>query len=285
MVNIMGLKVVIFIALQLVILRGISYSADNGSEFKVLLHSEYCSYNIVYVSKDPGNPLTFFSVPMTNIGTELHYRGKEIYTYGFGCVRTEIFEGREYNKDYNEIQSWTEIVLPYYFIGNDYGLFALEIGMGYYLTFMKSSGRYYYQPDGSLIKAEQGGTYLDRDDSYVLVNFMLRMLREDSYHLKVKFARERFHIIESLLQIAFIYPYKNHEGEIYFSWPTDFSSYFPVSNQRLGICYSYSVRPFKFGITAGYSVANKRGGGGDGIWIGIFDPNNFSIGLNIEAAW
>ncbi len=285
MVNIMGLKVVIFIVLQLVILNRTSYSADTGAGFKVLLHSEYCSYNKVYVSKDPGSPLTFFPVPMTNIGAELHYRAKDVYTFGFGCARTEISEGREYNKGYYEIQPWTEIVLPYYFIGNDYGLFALEVGMGYYLTFMKSSGRYYYQADGSLKKAELGGTYLDRGDSSVLVNYMIRVLREDNYHLKVKFARERFHIIESLLQMAFIYPYKNHEGEIYFSWPTDLSSYFPVSNQRVGICYSYSVWAFKFGITAGYSVANKRGGGGDGIWIGIFDPNNFSLGLNIEAAW
>ena len=255
-----------------------AYSSENLSDADLLVHSEFGSFNRVYRSKEfAGNNKTFLPVLMYNAGVEFHYRTINGGTFGAGYVQAKISGGRTYNYDYYEEQPETGISVPYFFIGNDFNVMAFEVGMSYYLTFMESKERYYFQPDGSKEKDKHGRNYFTNSESFVFVNFMIRFLPEKSYHIKIRFGRERFNIVDSLFNAALIYPKNNHTAEIYLSCPTGFSDYLPESNLRVGICYSYKFKPVTIGLSAGYLTSNPRGGG-DGN-MPIFDKNNFSYGI------
>ncbi len=278
------MKYFIYIVVITAVLVSSAYSEDKRSNSKIIFHSEFSFFNRAYKSLEfDENNETFFPVSMVNLGGEFHHKSPDGSTFGGGVLRTVISEGRTYNFNHYEIQPHTEITLPYFFAGNDFGLMAAEIGMSYYFTFERCEFRNYLLPGGNETEKEAGGIVMNRSDSHVLFNLMIRVLPEDRLHFKIRFGRERFNAVDSLFNVAGIYPYKNHIWEIYMSLPTGFSSYFPESNQRFGVVYSFCINPITIGITTGYLSYNRKGGG-DGN-MPLFDRNNFSYGVTAGLAW
>ena len=273
-------------ALLLVIISVYStdFTAEAKDQSRILIHGEYGSFNKVYEELEyKDNPASTFPVSMVNYGMEYRHKSSSDYTIGTGLVGTEISEGKKFNYDHYEIQPHVSIILPYLFIGNEFHLWSLEAGLSYFLTFQKIESRHYYLSDGSSVERDSGGTALYRRETYVLINFLIRILPENSFHLKLKYGRERFHIIDSLFTASAIYPYKSHIFEAYAALSTYVSSYTPKSNQRFGIVYSYCFGSFVIGLTAGYLGFNHLGGGDGNMY--IFDPHNFSVGSSVEIRW
>jgi len=268
----------------LLLLTAALYADGDQQQYSAILHCEIASYNRVYDSMEyRENAATTFPVFMINEGAEYHYRDAEGYTLGGGFGSAAISSGEVYNFDHFEKQPFTTIILPYFFVGNDFGTWALEMGISYYLMFQSLPARDYYLENGSEVEREEGGIALKRRDSHVFFNVLIRFLSEEGLHFKIRLGRERFHVIDSLFNAAVVYPFNDHIVEFYVSFPTKIPGYMPQSNQRFGLVYSYSFTPFILGLSLGYLAYNFKGGG-DGN-MNIFDVNNFSLGFHAGLRW
>lgn len=262
---------------------GILFSTEN--EIRLLAHGEYGRYNKVYKDlqyKD--NPATTFDVPMINAGFEYRRKDAAGNVAGGGLVSTHIDGGSVWNVNHIEKQPRTSLLIPYLFTGIDNGSGALELGIGWYLTIERMEPSLYFNPDGTEKVALEGGERVRRTKSYALVNIAMRIFPEDGFHLKFRYARERFNGIDSLCNAAVVLPFGMHAFEIYVSLPSDWiRRYMPQSNQRFGIAYFLKLERIKIGLNAGYLSFNHRGGG-DGN-MPLFDGANFSIGTEIELTF
>jgi hypothetical protein len=238
-------------------------------ESTLLFYGGIGSYNKGYSDKEflDNNKVTF-PVFMSNFGGEYHSR-KNDYTFGLGLVQTSISEGKKWNYDGYEVQPLTIITLPYVFVGRDFGFWSYEIGLSYYIYMQKFDARYYMQTDGTEAETDSSGVGLDRSESHVFINSLIRIFPEKSLHLKLRIGREQFNIVDSLLNIAFVVPAGNHEFDFIVSFPPPenwFTNKDGIirSNQIAGIEYGYT---FLSDITAGMDIGciinNRRGGEGD----------------------
>ncbi len=281
------------IALFILFLLSISLKANN--EF--VLYSEIGSFNKSYPDERfVGEEAVSFATFMNTLGGYYKYENSFGSIIGGGIVQTQISSGNINANENNGIpatQDFTQILNPYIFIGQNFGLWELELGLTTYLTYQELDDRKYYNEDGSIKTVEKGGLSLIRPKSYVFPNLKLRIFNDDWFHIKIRFAREMYNIIDSLFDIAFCYPYLDNYFEISISLKTPKNMFTEEenmlkSNQRLTFLYQYSFKPWTVGINFGFLLGNEVGGFVDSK--GEFKStssflNKFSAGLNISLKY
>ncbi len=251
------------------------YGETGGIE--LMVHYEQGFFNRVYIQHQyRKNREDTFPVSLKNWGGELKYRNRSGEVRGAGIVMSRISGGSLYNYDHYEKQPEMLFSMPYFFIGYDFDWWALETGLGCFLTWIESQPLTYYQPDGTEKQVTGGGMRFARDESFTLLNMMVRLLRKDMPHIRLKLGRERFNLVDSLFNLAFVLPVNDHEFELYISFPTDIFPSMPKCSRRYGINYSYRMGKVLMGLTAGYLAYNEKGGG-DGN-MNVLEPANFSLG-------
>jgi hypothetical protein len=244
----------------------------------LLVYYERGFFNRVYTQQEyRENREDTFSVNLESWGMEFKLRNQGGEIRGAGFSMSRISGGSIYNYDRYERQPGTLNALPYFFIGYDFDWWALETGLGYYLSWIESEPVCYYRPDGTTRQVSGGGMRLIRGESFTVLNVMIRLLREDMPHFKVRLGRERFNLVDSLFNLGFVVPMGSHNFELYISLPVDIFPSMPVCGRRYGLSYSYSMGNLLAGVTAGYLAHNEKGGGDGNMH--LLDPGNFSIGV------
>jgi hypothetical protein len=248
---------------------GQAYPQDR-TQTKITIHGEIGTFSRSYNQAEfVGEKDVTFPVLMTSTGGEFHYRGGSGDIFGCGIVQSYVSGGKKLNYDRYEYQPKFFVTLPYLFIGRDFGFWALEAGLSYYFYVQKLEERYYLRQGGDYIKKDPGGYSLDRSETHVFVNIMARIFPEDSIHFKIRYGRERFNVLDTLLNIAAVFPYGSHQFEFILSFPAT-DNWFDNhkgelrSNQRIEIAYAYALLSFlKIGANTGFVVNNRIGGNGE----------------------
>jgi hypothetical protein len=243
-----------------------------------LFHQETGCLNYVYHQKEyKDNNASTFPALVTNYGFEFSHRESDGIIQGGGLAVVNVGGARKFNYDHYEIRDPFTVMCPYVFVGKGTEYVGFESGISWYLTVNNMIQSEYLQADGSALPRGNSGTGLSNTKSYTFINFLLRAGPENTLHAVLSMGRGQFNIIESLFSVRVVLPLGKHTGEFYYSLPTNFNSYFPVSNQRFGYVHSYTFSSFTLGATVGYLASNKRAGGGGNMGIG--DLHRFSAGL------
>ncbi len=273
---IMALKRLFLFSLALLVFQESKIYGETGG-IELMVHYEQGFFNRVYTQHEyRKNREDTFPVSLKSWGGELISRNRSGEVRGAGFVMSRISGGSLYNYDHYEKQPETLFSMPYFFIGYDFDWWALETGLGFYLTWIEREPLNYYHSDGTEKQVAGGGMRFARDESFTLLNIMIRLLRKDMPHIKLRLGRERFNLVDSLFNLGFVFPVNDHEFELYVSFPTDIFPSMPKCSRRYGINYSYSMGKFLIGLTAGYLAYNEKGGG-DGN-MNVLEPGNFSLG-------
>ncbi|MCP4137689.1 MAG: hypothetical protein GY754_42370 [bacterium] len=259
---------------------------------KITLHYEMGSYNKGYKEYEFGDNLSSPSL-MMNFGMECKYKDSEGHIVGGGIVETTIKESSarflnripnpstgdyKYIKDDYLMQPSTSITVPYFFVGQDFNSWGLELGISYYLHVEDFQARKYIDTDNSEITKDNGGYDLNRRESTVYLNMMARILPEDFIHFKIRFGRESFNAVDSFFNTAVVFPFENHTLEMNVSF--GLGDYLK-NNQRVGLAYSYKAEPFFIGLSANCLISNERAGDGNSVDF----LNRLSMGLQVGVAW
>jgi hypothetical protein len=251
----------------------------SAAQTTFLFHQETGWLNYVYHQKEyKDNNASTFPALMNNFGFEFSHKNSEGIIQGGGLAVINVGSARQFNYDYYETRDGFSVMCPYMFVGNGTKYFGFETGVSWYLTIDNMAQSEYLQADGTAVPKRNSGMGLSNTKSYAFINFLVRILPEDSFHFVLSMGRGRFNIIDSLFSLRVILPFDKHTGEIYYSLPTDLNSYFPLSNQRFGLAYSYNFSSFTIGATLGYLASNRRAGGGGNM--SVTDLHKFSAGLN-----
>lgn len=263
------------------------YAEQNLKKRKFLLHSEVGYYNKGYQPLEYKNSgRSTFGTPMNNTGLEFSFSDKDGNIFGGGIVHTTIKSKTHLNYDVYEYQPFTAITVPYVFAGKNFGWWGFEIGNSWYFTVeKKEKDRSYYNSDGTIDEKISNTTELNRKESHLFINLMLRVLPEDSLHFKLRVGREQFNIVDSLINVAAIYPYKNNIFDMYVSLKAPKQYYkdddsMIKSNQRIGLNYSYKIDPINLGLSFAYLINNAKGGEG-----GVSYKNSIRLGFSAGINW
>lgn len=129
-----------------------------NNEIDLLVYYEHAFFNRVYTQQEyRDNREDTFSVSLDSWGGEFKIKNQRGEIRGAGFSMSRISGGSVYNYDHYENQPGTVITMPYFFTGYDFKWWALEAGIGYYLTWIENDPVLYYQPDGSLKQVSGGG--------------------------------------------------------------------------------------------------------------------------------
>jgi len=247
-----------------------------------VVYGELAHFNKSYMEqgyKDPDR--LSFPVLMFVSGGYYHHEFSNTFTVGGGLVQNRILKGEVNNFTKVEVQPQTTILLPYIYIGKQNEYFGIEVGLTTYISIRQYEDRIYLNQDGSSRIVSSSGSLMDRSDSHVFPNLNIRILKNDSFHIKIRFAREKFSAVDSLFNFAFFYPFGKSAIETYISLktPKNFfvdESKMLKSNQRVGGVYEYDFGAFKAGSSFAILLSNTKGGGG--IIDSVF--NRLSLGVH-----
>jgi hypothetical protein len=235
---------------------------------KFAIYSEIGSYNKSYIDERivEGYNKDALSSGMYTIGG--YYQGDfDIYDtiWGVGIVQSKI--------DYSSVsldliesiklieQPEAIITIPYIFIGLNKVYWSFEIGVSFYFNIEKFKSRSYL--NGELV--ENGGWDINRFKSHTFVNFKLRFLKEDNFHLELLVARDKFSPVDSLLRFNLVLPLKNIilNTDISLFMPANYFTESDVilkSNQKFTIGIDYKILNFNIGANLGILIKNSVGG-------------------------
>lgn len=241
-------------------------SASAEETKKVTLYYEIAAYNQKYNDhRYVDSPKASFSSSMNSSSFEFHSGSAGSVTWGVGyagaCITANTFD----NYDKIEELPFTFINMPYLFAGYDFGFWCYEIGVSEYITMQSFHSRDRYAENGEK-KNVSGSTFgINNCESFTFVNFLLRFLPEDSFHVKLRFGREKFAVVDSLYNAAFVLPVKNHSLELTASLtnPLDFfvdDNRRVKSNQRISLIYGYSLGAIDLYAGLGVLAFNQHGG-------------------------
>jgi hypothetical protein len=269
-----------------VVLTVVVLAAATVRPADILLHSSTSWYNKSYPDerfKDKSR--VSFAVPLSTIGFEAGFELPAGARYGLGAASSAIGSGRTYNLNRWEEQPRTRITVPYMFGGYSGEWAALELGVGAYLHWELGEAVSYLTPEGSERQLEAESFFLDRRRSHACMNAMLRVFPENGFHVKVRFGREDFIPVDSLLNICFSLPYRTASkielilasalpGKALFD-----DEYAMASNQRAALRCQRRLGPLDIGASASVLFGNQHGGGGS-----IPFLNRLGAGLDIRFA-
>ena len=227
------------------------------------------------------------AVPMTTLGTEVDFRLTENTRAGAGTVTSSIGSGKKYNYDHYEVQNQVFILLPYVFGGYDFDFLSVDLGVSAYYYFMDTDKRGYYTGNGGNFEtADKAGFNLDRQLSHVFMNMKVRLFPEEGFHIKLRFGRENFVPVDSILNLCLVMPISpRHALDLSVS-STGVGSYLISekfvlrSNQVAAFRYQFSPAQFRIGTTVTAVMGNTHGRGGS------IDPlNRFGLSLDFSTRW
>jgi hypothetical protein len=213
---------------------------------------------------------------MQSLSVEYKTRDDEGFISGYGFASVFISNGKEFNFDRYEYQPRSSVYLPYVFIGYNFNYICLDLGVSTLLYYRDFEPVERYDRNGNVYNYHESGFYLDREKSKAFPNFYLRILPERIIHLKVRLAREEFHPVDSLFNMAIVLPWKNNIYEMHASLSTHFEQ-LPVTNQKISLMYSRVTGSLTLGASCSYLFFNEHGGSREDIK--PFDPENLSGGL------
>lgn len=234
----------------------------------VIFWSEAAAFNRAYQDlRYADKEKVTFPCIMSVFGAEFTYRNKSNSSMGGGLVHNYIYGASQFNVSQVEAQPDTSITIPYVFGGKHYKWFGIELGISAYLYARQFSDRVYLAPDGSEESLSSGAFDLDNRKSHVFINASLRVLQENSFHLKVLFGRERFSAVDSLFSFRAVLPIGIQIWELTVSllppWSLfDHDSTLLRSNQRIDLAWSIFLGPVRLGLETGVLLNNTMGGGG-----------------------
>lgn len=274
-----------FFVIIFIILFSVTAYAQEGGRHAVMLHTDVMSYNKGYRDRSfVDKSYASFPVFMYSIGAEWRTIDKTGISFGIGFSGTTTGSGSKFNYDQFEYQPVTNISIPYSFMGKSWHSFGIELGVSWFLYFARSADVTYYAPDGSLLLKEKGAVELQRKESFVFVNFLLRFLPEDFIHFKIRLGREDFIVTDSLFNIGAIFPVDRYCFEFRASLATPYSllskNEVLKSNQRLFFFAGRKFDAVKVVLNLGVLLNNGHGGNGN---IGIFE--RMSTGVAFVLAW
>jgi len=234
----------------------------------IIFWSEAAAFNRSYHDlRYADNDKISFPCIMSVFGAEFTYRNKSNASMGGGLVQNYIYGASKLNVSQVEVQPDTAITIPYVFGGKHYKWFGIELGISAYLYAKNFSGRSYLATDGTEVPVSSGVFDLDNRRSHAFVNASLRILQEDSFHMKVLFGRDRFSAVDSLFAFRAVLPTGIQVWELTVSllppWSLfDHDSTLLRSNQRIDLAWSIFLGPVRLGVETGVLLNNTMGGNG-----------------------
>lgn len=237
----------------------------------MLLHSDVGTYNQRYYDLHYlNNNKSTFGMRQSSFGLEYTHADPERNSTGVGFALTDIEKGRVWNYNHYETHPSTMVMVPYMFAGYGFDYFGCELGISCYLQFSREDARLYYLEDGSEIEDEEAGMHLDRKHSHTFINAKIRLFKEDSVHCRITMGRDNFDPVDSLVNVAVVFPVTSHRFEFYLSFLTLDNYLYTLfdqdnvlkSNQTTGLCYSCDFGGISLGVRVGVLIYNANGGDG-----------------------
>lgn len=233
---------------------------------KVTLYYETASYNQKFNDhRYVDSPKESFSTPMNSSSFEFHNTGTDNHTWGIGFAGACISPETHHNYDTMERIPFTLICMPSVFAGYDFGFWSYEIGVSEYIRMQTFHSRQSYDENGKVVLSEKSDFTVNTYRSYTFINMLLRFLPEDSFHVTLHFAREKFSPIDSLYNVSFVVPFGRHSVELITSVanPVDFlvsKKRRVTSNQRVSLVYACDFDSIGIYAGAGVLAFNQHGG-------------------------
>lgn len=278
------------IAMLIVSISIFSISAGLEAYSKVSLYYDIGHFNKQYRDAYLVNfNKASFPNLQNNAGAEFYHRTADNRAFGCGFNSTTVASGSIYNRNHYEYNPFMLKCLPYAFIGYHYNFWGWELGVTAYFHYDSAGSRSYYSTDGNSVLQHDDTLRMSNKGSHAFVNGLIRIFPENWIHLKFRFGRERFNSIDSLLNIALVFPVQNYtvEADISFLNP---QNYMPdyinqdgilKCNQQFSISYTYHFDIISVGCYSSVLIYNAVGGNANDISI----YNRLRCGLITSVKW